>query len=315
MKKIKLGIIGLGHMGGYHASASSLIPNLELTAIADPNIKNWNKIKSNKIIKSKNYSEWLDKVDAVIIATPTEYHYSMAKNCLLNGKNVLLEKPLTKTIKEAKELFKIAREKKLALHVGHVERFNGAVQEVKKIIKSPDLIECHRMGPFLPRVQKDSVILDLMIHDLDIVLNIIDSPIKNWNVFGRKIKSESCDIATAQIKFKNGTITNITSSRASHIKKRTMKIHQQNSFINLDFATQEISIYKNPSDSVQVGTNELKYKQEKTIENLIVYNDNPLKLEIEHFINAIKTKNKLINEKQDTIALKLTLELEKSLGL
>ncbi len=315
MKKIKLGIIGLGHMGGYHASASSLISNAELIAIADPNKKNWDKIKSKKIIKSTDYRKWLDKVDAVIIATPTEYHHSIAKDCLLNGTNVLLEKPLTKTLNEAKELFEIAREKKLALHVGHVERFNGAIQEVKKRIKSPHLIECHRMGPFSPRVQKDSVILDLMIHDLDLVLNIIDSPIKNFNIFGRKIKSNSCDIATAQIEFKNGAIANITSSRASHIKKRTMNIHQQNSFINLDFATQDISIYKNPSDSVQVGNNALKYKQEKTIENLIVYNDNPLKLEIEHFINAIKTKNKLINEKQDTIALKLTLELEKTLGL
>ncbi|MFH1644522.1 MAG: Gfo/Idh/MocA family oxidoreductase [bacterium] len=315
MKKIKLGIIGLGHMGGYHASASSLINDAELIAVADPDKKNWEKIKSKKIITSINYKNWINDVNAVIIAVPTELHHEIAKNCLLSGKHVLLEKPLTKTVEQAKELFKIAKEKKLALHVGHVERFNGAIQEVKKRIKAPDLIECHRMGPYSSRVQKDSVVLDLMIHDLDLVLSLVDSPVKSFNVFGKKIKTDSCDIATAQIEFENGTIANITSSRASHIKKRTMSIHQQNSFINLDFTTQDISIYRNPTDSVQIGTNELKYKQEKTIENLIVYNDNPLKLEIENFIKAIKTKTKLIDEKQDTTALKLTLEIEKRLGL
>lgn len=315
MKKIKLGIIGLGHMGSYHASASSLINDVELIAVSDTNKKNWTKIKSKKILTSTNYKNWLDKVEAVIIAVTTEYHFEVGKDCLINGKHVLLEKPLTKTVEQAKELFKIAKEKKLALHVGHVERFNGAIQEVKKRIKSPDLIECHRMGPFAPRVRKDSVVLDLMIHDLDLVLSFVDSPVKAFNVFGKKIKTQSCDIASAQIEFENGTIANITSSRASHIKKRTMNIHQQNYFINLDFATQDISIYRNPTDSVQIGNNELKYKQEKTIENLIVYNDNPLKLEIENFIKAIKTKTKLIDEKQDTTALKLTLEIEKRLGL
>lgn len=315
MKKIKLGIIGLGHMGNYHFMASCLISSANLVAVADTNKKNWDKIKSNKVIKTESYIDWLDKVDAVIIAVPTELHYKIAKDCLLNNKHVLLEKPLTKTMKEAKELFKIAKEKNLALHVGHVERFNGAIQEVKKRIKSPDLIECHRMGPFSPRVQKDSVILDLMIHDLDLVLNMINSPVKNLNVVGRKIKTDSCDIATAQIEFENGALANITSSRASHIKKRTMSIHQQNSFISLDFSTQDISIFTNPKDSVQIGANELKYKQAKTIENLIVYNDNPLKLEVEHFIKAINTKTKLTNERQDTIALKLTLEIEKRLGL
>jgi len=312
---VKLGIIGLGHMGGYHICASSLISSVKLTAVADPNEKNWTKIKSDKVLRSKNYLDWLNKVDAVIIAVPTNLHYKIAKKCLLNNKHVLLEKPITKTIQEAEELFKIAKQKKLALHVGHVERFNGAIQEVKKIIQSPYLIECHRIGPFLPRVQKDSVILDLMIHDLDLVLALVNSPIKKLNVSANKIKTNSCDIATAQIEFENGTLANIISSRASHIKKRTMSIHQKNSFINLDFTTQDISIYRNPSDSVQIGANELKYKQAKMVENLFVYKDNPLKMEIENFIKAIKTKHNLTDPVQDTIALKLTFDIEKQLGI
>ena len=124
----------------------------------------------------------------------------------------MLEKPLTKTIKEAQELFSLAKKNNLALHVGHVERFNGAVQELKKIIQDPYLIECHRMGPFSPRVQNDSVILDLMIHDLDIVLNLIDSPVKTINLQGTKIHTTSCDIAAVTISFENGTIASIVSA-------------------------------------------------------------------------------------------------------
>ena len=132
MKKINLGIIGLGRMGGYHASVSQLIPNINLVGIADPNESNWSKIKYSKTIKTSNYLDWIDNVDGVIIAVPTNMHFAIAKNCLLKNKHVLLEKPLTKTVEQATELFELAKEKKLALHVGHVERFNGAIQELKK---------------------------------------------------------------------------------------------------------------------------------------------------------------------------------------
>ncbi len=312
---VKIGIIGLGHMGCYHLSASQLIKGLKLVGIADPNKKNWNKIRKKSIIKTENYLELLPYVDGVIIAVPTSLHYPIAKTCLDAGKHVLIEKPLTQTLEEADILFKIAKEKKLALHVGHVERFNAAIQEVKKIIQSPFLIECHRMGPFSPRVQNDSVILDLMIHDIDLVLDLVNSPIKKFTVFGSRIKTRTCDIATVQLEFENGTLANITSNRISHIKKRSMSIHQKNSYINLNFATQDIYICRNTSDTVQIQNNELKYKQAKLVENLFVYKDNPLKMEIEYFINAIKTKTKLQNKERDTKALKLILKIEKQLGI
>ena len=310
---VKLGIIGLGHMGAYHFSACQLIPNISLIAIADPQEENWKKVKSNKIIKTKNYNDWLDEVEAVIIAVPTNLHYKIAKDCLLKGKHILVEKPLTKNIDQAHELFQIAEKQKVALHIGHVERFNGAVQELKKIIQKPYLIESHRLGPFIPRVQKDSVILDLMIHDLDIILNLVDSPIKTINIVGNKIKTDLTDIAIVQISFENGVLANLVSSRASQIKQRTMSIHQNNSFVKLDFTTQDISIHKHATDSVKVGTNQMKYKQESNIERLFVYKDNPLKLEIENFIKSIKTNKKLTDSKKDIIALNTTLKLEKLL--
>lgn len=308
---IKVGIIGLGHMGNYHASVCMISQSIDLIAVADPNEENLKKIKANKVKKSKDYNEWLDFVDAVIIAVPTELHYPIAKICLEKGKHVLVEKPITRKVEQAEELFKIAEEKNLALHVGHVERFNGAVQELKKIVNEPYLIESHRIGPFIPRVQKDSVILDLMIHDLDLILNIINSEVEKVNVVAKSIKTNLPDIAVVQIKFKNGSIANITSSRASQIKQRTMRIHQKNSFVKLDFTTQDISIHRHTSDSVIVGPNQLQYKQEATTERLFVYKDNPLKQEVEYFAKSIITGKKLRNAKKDITALRLTLKLEK----
>ncbi|MBY0353530.1 Gfo/Idh/MocA family oxidoreductase [Candidatus Babeliales bacterium] len=312
---INVGIIGLGHMGGYHASVCSLLTHVNLVGIADPDTKNWAKIKNQHTIKTTNYHDWIELVDAVIIAVPTDFHYSIAKDCLLRGKHVFIEKPLTKSIEEAEELFSLAYKSNLALHVGHVERFNGAVQELKKIIDKPFLIESHRMGPFQPRVQGDSLILDLMIHDLDIILNLVNSPVKKLHTHGSTFHTSSCDLATVQIQFENGVIANLVSSRVSQIKKRTMEIHQEKSYILLDFTTQDIAIHRHASSSVHVGSDALKYKQESMIEHLFVYKDNPLKLEVEYFVNAIREKQNLFNPEQDLSALNITFDIERQLGI
>ena len=307
---VKLRIIGLGKMGGYHATIAASLPNVELVGVSDPITKNLEKITLKNCIKSTDYNTWINLVDAVIIAVPTGLHFNIAKDCLLKNKSILIEKPLTKTLTQAEELFAIAHERNLGLHVGHVERFNGAVQELKKIINKPYFIESHRIGPFAPRVQDDTVILDLMIHDLDIILNLVGSPVVKFNVLGTTLKSELCDLATVQLYFENGAIAHLISSRASQIKKRTMVIHQEDAFIELDFTTQDILIHRHASASVKIGNNELHYRQEGTIERIFVYKENPLKAEIEHFINAIKTGSKLIQPQQDLDALKLTLALE-----
>lgn len=312
---IKIGIIGLGRMGGYHASVCTQIPSVSLIGVADNNEKNFEKIKTKTTLTAKDYLDWIDLVDGVIIAVPTDYHYEIAKDCLQRGKHVLLEKPLTKYLHEAEELFEIAQKSERALHVGHVERFNGAVQELKKIIDSPFVIESHRMGPFAPRVQADSVVLDLMIHDLDIILNLIDSPVTQVSAHGNKVYSSSCDIASVQLGFANGATAHIVSSRASQVKKRTMIMHQKNEYIKLDFTTQDIAVHRHASSSVQIGSDQLKYKQESSIEHLFVYKDNPLKQEVEHFAKSIKTGLDLHNPDQDLRALKLTLEIEGLLGI
>lgn len=312
---IKLGVIGLGHMGGYHASVCQLSQNIELVAVADSSEQNLQKIKNPNVMLATDYRQWLDKVDGVIIAVPTDAHYPVAKDCMMHGKHVLIEKPLTKDLGHAQELFEIAEQKNLVLHVGHIERFNGPIQELKKIIQDPYLIECHRMGPFVPRVQKDSVVLDLMIHDLDIVLNFVSSPVKTISALGRKVFSQSCDIASVQIGFENGVMAHLVASRASQIKSRTMVIHQKNEFLQLDFTTQDLLIHRQSSSSTQLGADQLKYKQESLIERLFVHKDNPLKQEVENFARAIKTQTDMRNPEQDLPALDISFRIEKLLGL
>lgn len=315
---IRIGIIGLGKMGGYHASVCLQLHALQVikfVGVSDLNEKNLAKITAPFITKTNDYREWLDQVDAVIIAVPTDFHYPVAKECLLAGKHVLLEKPITKNIAEAEELLALAAKQNMTLHVGHVERFNGAVQELKKIIDKPLLIETHRMGPFAPRVEKDSVVLDLMIHDLDLILMLVDSKVKKIMALGEKIHTDSCDIVSVQVLFENGVIAHLTASRASQIKERTMTVHQKNEFIKLDFTTQDISIHRQMNTSVQIGSDQMKYKQEALTERLFVYKDNPLKLEVENFVKTIQTGNDTIDPEQNLTAIKLTFEIERILGI
>lgn len=317
---IKIGVIGLGKMGGYHASICSQLQSLQsvkLIGIADSNEANFKKIIDPTVIKSCDYKDWLSLVDAVIVAVPTDFHYPIVKDCLRNGKHVLVEKPITKNLLEAEELIDLAKSTGRTLHVGHVERFNGAVQELKKIINKPLMIETHRMGPFDSRVSKDSVVLDLMIHDLDLVLQFIDSPIKTLNAQGHKIYSDSCDIVSVQIGFESGTVAHLCASRASQIKKRTMEVHQKDAHLLLDFTTQDISIHRQINTSTQIiGTEQaIKYKQESLVERVFVHKDNPLKLEVEHFLNSIKNGTNQIHPEHNVTAIKLTFEIEKILGI
>jgi predicted dehydrogenase len=312
---VKLGVIGMGKMGGYHASIISTLPDTELLAIADPNEGNWQKAKGASVIKTSDFSSWLDQVDGVVIAVPTSAHYEVAKACLSAKKHILLEKPLCNNLEQAAELIKLAQDNNCALHVGHVERFNGAIQELKKIIHEPKLIECHRMGPFAPRVATDSVVLDLMIHDIDLVMNIVGSTVTNISAHGTKVYTDSCDIASVQLSFANGTIASIIASRASQIKKRSMAVHQKDAYFHLDFTTQDLSIHRHTTSSVQLGVDQLKYRQESTVEHLYIYKDNPLKAEIVHFINSMRNGTDLVTPTQDLQALEVTFEIEKILKL
>jgi predicted dehydrogenase len=315
MKKIRAGVIGVGHMGRYHVGVYSEIPDVRLMGIADINESRGKEIaeKYNTAFH-KDYKDLFGKVDVVSIAVPTSQHYKTAKDFLEAGIHVLVEKPLTKSIEDARKLFEIAEKKNLTLHVGHVERFNGAVHELKKIVDNPLFIECRRLGPYDPRIQDDGVIMDLMIHDIDIILNLVNSRVKTINVVGRTIFSDKDDLCNVQIEFDNGCIANITASRATQHKIRTLAITQRDKYIFLDYTNQDIHIHRQASTEHFLTKQELRYKQESLIERIFVHRENPLKLEIRHLIDcAANGANRMVSAGEEIYSLQIALEIVEKL--
>jgi predicted dehydrogenase len=224
----------------------------------------------------------------VSVAVPTPLHFPVARELLEAGISVLVEKPMTTTLDEARQLFRLARERGVVLHVGHVERFNGAVQELRKIVANPILIESRRLGPFVPRVQDDTVVMDLMIHDIDIVLGLVDSEVRRISASGARVHSAQTDVANVQILFESGTIANITASRATEQKVRTLAITQPDAYVFLNYTDQDIQIHRRAASEYILNRESIRYRQESFVEHLFVHKENPLKLEILHLLNAVR---------------------------
>ena len=288
MSKVKVGVVGVGRMGKYHVGILSELPEVELTTVVDIDSKSRKVIEENYGTPSfENYKDIYGKVDAAVVAVPTGLHFPIAKDLLNAGIHVLLEKPCANNLDHARELFQIAEDKALILHVGHVERFNGAVQELHKIVDSPIFVECKRMGPFTDRIKDDGVVLDIMIHDIDIILNLIQSRVTKTFVLGSSIFSTKDDLVNAQLEFENGCIANIIASRASQNQIRTLSVTQKDSFVVLDYTDQEIYVHRQSSSEHKLSKDSLRYKQESLVERIFVHKDNPLKLELKHFLDCV----------------------------
>lgn len=312
---LKMGLIGIGRMGTYHLNLYDEIPSIKLAALSDIDADNLReKSKKFNVYSSVNYEDILDKVDMVTVAVPTKFHYEIVKKCLMRGKHVLVEKPITTNFEEAVELFEIAEKNNVVLHIGHVERFNGAVQELKKIVNNPYLIESRRVGPYVERMKDDSIALDLMIHDIDIILNIMDKEVIDVEAKGSRVYSNLPDFASVTLVFENNAIANILVSRITQKKDRILSISQEDAFIHLDYTSQDINIYRKGLSQHIFGNKELTYKNEYILERLFVYKDNPLKLEIKHFIDCIKVKKpRIVSINHELRSLKVALEVDKIL--
>lgn len=287
MKSIRAGVVGVGKMGSYHVGVLAELPEIQLAGIVDINKKRAAAIgRQYKVPFFTRYQDLYDLVDIVIIAVPTDLHYQIAKDFLKADKHVLLEKPVTNNLSKAREIFNLATKKNLTLHIGHVERFNGAVQELHRLVKTPIFVECKRMGPFSDRMKDDGVVLDIMIHDIDIILNLIPSKVVNTNVMGTSVFSGKDDLVNAQIEFENHCIASFVASRASQNKVRTLEITQKDSYVMLDYTDQEIFIHRKSSSEHVLSRDSLRYKQESLVERIFVHKDNPLKLEIKHFVDC-----------------------------
>jgi predicted dehydrogenase len=310
-RPLRAGVVGVGQMGRYHVGVLAELAQVELVGIVDIDRQKIQELADTyNTTGLTDYGDLLGEIDVVSIAVPTAIHYEVARRFLEAGVHVLIEKPIAPTLAEAEELFELAEQRGAMLHVGHVERFNGAVQELKNIVRDPILIECRRMGPFQSRVKGDGVVLDLMIHDLDIVLNLVGSRVQCMSAVGAAVFSDVEDVANVQLWFKNGCLATITASRATQEKIRTLAVTQRGEYVLLNYTDQDIRIYRQGASEHRLGRGELRYKQEALIERIFVHKDNPLKLEIRHLLDcATHQVPRMVSVEDELYSLQVTLEI------
>jgi len=314
--KIRGAVVGAGHMGQYHVLALAEIWGVELVGVVDRDFARAQQVAAPYGARAfRDHRELAGVVDFATVAVPTEQHFAVARDLLEMGAHVLVEKPMTSTLEQAKELFRIARQQRRVLHVGHVERFNGAVQELRKIVERPILIESRRLGPFVPRVQDDSVVMDLMIHDIDIVLGLVEGEPRKITAVGSSVHSTSTDVANVQIVFDSGAMATITASRATEEKIRTLAITQPDAYILLDYSHQDIQIHRRAAQEYTLNRESIRYRQASFVEHLLVHKDNPLKLEIRHLVSAVRAAETSgpveLPEADDLRSLAVALEIER----
>jgi predicted dehydrogenase len=285
--RIRVGVIGVGHLGQHHARNLAENPKCELVYVCDSDGHQGRKIARAYGAKAtKNYQDLIGKVDAVSIATPTVTHFEVAKTMLENGIHCLVEKPICTSVVEAAQLSVLAGKNNLVLQVGHIEHFNVAVQKFKEILNTPLFIECHRLGPFDPRVKDIGVVLDLMIHDIDIIMRIVNSPIEQIDATGVSILTEKEDIANARIRFKSGCIANITCSRVTPTPMRKLRVFQEDAYISLDYKKQAMEIHRRFQRAGVLKPGEPRFFI-KTQKVRVKYKE-PLKLELDHYLDCVK---------------------------
>ena len=293
---LKAGVLGAGHLGKIHLRLLQQSEKYELVGFYDP-------IKENASAVAKEFGykafdtieDLLVEVDVVDIVTPTLSHFDCAKQALKSGKHIFIEKPITKTYEEAEELRSLAKENKVRGQVGHVERFNPAFTAVKDAIQNPMFIETHRLAEFNPRGTDVPVVLDLMIHDIDIILSVVKSKVKTINASGISVISQTPDIANARIEFENGCVANLTASRISLKNMRKSRFFQKDAYISVDFLDKKSELVKmndapeNPDEFAMILQNAEGVKKQIYFENPTVEANNAILDELESFANAIAT--------------------------
>lgn len=276
MDKVRVGIIGVGYLGTQHARILSYLENAELKGVADIDFKKALQIGNRHGVPYyERYEEMLDEIDAAIVATPTSEHFSVSMNLLQEGKHVLVEKPITETVEQGEKLVETAKAKGLILQVGHLERFNPAVEAVESLISEPRFIEVQRLGSFSARSLDIDVVLDLMIHDLDIILAMIRDEVRAVRSSGIHVLSEKIDIANARIEFQSGCVATLTASRVHQGKVRKLRIFEPTVYYSVDYIDQEVKVF--PLNGRQTDIKTLRIKKEE-----------PLKRELQNFLASIQ---------------------------
>jgi predicted dehydrogenase len=300
MSKLRVAVIGTGHLGSIHAKLYREIETCELVGVCDTDPERLTRIaKELGVTGYADYRDLFDKVDAVSIASPTKLHHRIAYDFLTQRIHALVEKPFTINLKEADSLIQKAKKNGLTLQVGHVERFNSAFSAAKKLIQDPKFIECHRLSGFPNRSLDIGVVLDLMIHDLDIVLGLVKSPLKQIEAVGVSVLTKLEDIANVRLTFKNGCVANLTASRISDESMRKIRIFLNDAYISLDYKNEEAYIYRRGASGISK-------------ESLPIEREQPLKKELASFIDCvIKKQPPLVTGETARQALDLALRIQK----
>jgi predicted dehydrogenase len=294
MSRITTAVVGVGYLGKFHAQKYAQIPESQLLAVVDvdPHAAQAAATKEGVSVLC-DYHELLGQVDAVSIVVPTSLHFEVARDFLSHGSHVLLEKPMTRTVDEAQALIELARSRRRVLQVGHLERFNNAILDLDRVLDGPLFIESHRLAPYKPRGTDVSVVLDLMIHDIDIILNIVRSDVKRIDASGVPVLSDAVDIANARLVFENGCVANVTASRVSQKTERKMRVFQHDAYISIDFQDRVLSVHRKGSGEMFPGVPEIASEQ-------FQYEDgDALKTEIELFLKAVRENGEPIVSGED----------------
>ncbi|BBL74785.1 Gfo/Idh/MocA family protein [Methylomagnum ishizawai] len=283
MNPLRCAVIGVGYLGKFHAQKYAALPDCELVAVVDSNPAQAQAVaEANQTRAVADYRELLGRVDAVSIVVPTSLHFEVAREFLAAGVHVLVEKPITVTVDEADELIRLAGEKDVRLMVGHLERFNAALLGLDLTQDKPLFIESHRLAPFNPRANDVSVVLDLMIHDIDIILDIVDSEVERIDAKGVTVLTNDTDIANARITFKSGCVANVTASRASLKVERKMRMFMPNCYVSVDFQNRVLAKHRKGEREMFPGVPEI------VSEESVFENGDALMAEIKHFVACVR---------------------------
>ena len=303
MSKLRVGVIGVGSLGQHHARVFTEIKNVELVGVADSDPQRAIEIAAkHKTQAFPDYRELLEQTQAVSVVVPTSLHYEVAKQVIAFGNHLLLEKPITSRIAEAEELVELAEKRSIKLQIGHIERFNPAIRAASDHINDPKFIECTRIAPFVSRGSDVPVVLDLMIHDIDIILSFVRSPIKSISAIGFNLVSEKEDIANARLEFANGCVANVTASRISVKKERKIRFFQRNAYINVDYMKPEVKVYKLKGEPKGV----LDLSKMVDYQELKIDKVEPLKAELSAFVDCVvHGREPLVTGQDGLMALKV----------
>ena len=303
MKTLRVGVVGVGHIGSNHARLYAELGAAKFTAAYDVDLARGRHIAGKYgALPAKSLKEFAEMVDAASVATPTNTHYEIAKELLAAGKHLLVEKPIAENTPHASELAKIAAQKRLILQVGHVERFNPVLAALEARLTHPRFIEAHRLSPYPDRSTDIGVVLDLMIHDLEIILHLVHSPIQNIDAVGVPVLSRSEDIANARLRFEDGCVANITSSRISPERMRKIRVFQEDAYLSLDYQNQSGEIYRRVDGKIARSEVEIEHGE-------------PLKRQLAAFIECAKTgRQPKVSGFQAAAALELAVEITKRIA-